>query len=685
MNSIRRPGGRKILHARQSRKIERGKTVGVTVNFRPGDQPHAEQILADLRTLGIAHVRAPLSWSECQTPAGYAWYDWLIPAIARQAELLPCLAYAPGPTGNEAHELHDLGRYRDFLELIVTRFSDYFGWLELSVALDGRCGLDELSDTAWDGLRKSVVDAAGWIKRQGKKTVFAVAAQCAARTFAHISGPDLLRHSDAIGICDPGTAVRSQVHGHSCVAQLRALLKEQEGAPEVWITDAGFMPPPYNDRQQLRTLLDAVDAPAERVYWRATTLHADADKAVTLAPWAEEHAHHTGLRRSDGAPTLLFRLLQDGGMDKVRSTLRLAARPVSMSRTPGLVLITGGAGFIGTNLTDRLLSEGVPVLIYDNLARPGAERNLHWLFDKHRSGLEFELADVRNRRALRRALRNAAQVLHLAAQPAPGTSLRHPIEDYEVNSYGTLNLLDELRLQEHRPPLIFASTSKVYGTLGSIRLKKEHTRYEPEDRAVRHNGIGEEQALEFCSPFACSKGGAEQYVLNYARNYGLPAMVLRLGSVYGAYQSGEQEHDWIAHLLRWTLQEQPITIYGDGLQVRDVLHVDDLVDAILLAQRHMPEGSGQAFNIGGGPGNTVSLRELIDLIEIVHGHAPPVCYQDWRPDDQRYFVSNISKFTAMTGWMPRTDVGEGIRRLYAWIMERADTQTDAPLGQTAQR
>lgn len=683
MNPIRRPGGRKILHVRQSRKIESGKTIGVTAYFRPGDQPHAEQILADLRTLGITHIRTLLSWTECRTPAGCAWYDWLIPAIARQAELLPCLVYTPEPAGNDAREPHDPEQNRNLLELITTRFSDHFNWLELSVDLDGRDGLDELSDTAWDGLRKAVIDAAGWIKRQGKKTVVTVAAQCASRAFARMCNPDVLRHSDAIGICDPWTAVRDHAHGHSCVTQLRTLLKDQEGSPEVWITDAGFSPQRYNDHQQLRTLLDAVDAPAERVYWRATPQHADTEKTVPRVPRMEEHAHYPGLRLSDGAPTLLFRLLQDGGMDKVRRTLGLAARPVSVRETPGLALITGGAGFIGTNLADRMLTEDVPVLIYDNLARPGAERNLHWLFDRHRDGLEFELADVRNRHALRHALRHAAQVFHLAAQPALGTSLRHPIEDYEVNSCGTLSLLEELRLQAHRPPLIFTSTSKIYGTLGAIRLKKEHTRYEPEDRVMRHNGIGEEQALEFSSPFACSKGGAEQYVLNYAKNYGLPAMVLRIGSVYGTHQSGDQEHDWIAHFLRRTLQEQPITIHGDGLQVRDVLYVDDLVDAILLAQQHMTKGAGQAFNIGGGPGNTVSLRELIDLIEIVHGHTPLVSYQDWRPDDQRYFVSNISKFAAMTGWMPRTDVGDGIRRLYAWIAERADVQTDAPLGQMA--
>lgn len=681
MNPIHKPG-RKILHARQSQKIESGKAIGVTVCFRPGDQPHAEQILADLRTLGIAHVRTPLSWAECQPPSECAWYDWLIPTIARQAELLPCLAYTPGSADSD---VHGLGKYRDFLELIVARFSNHFDWLELSVDLDGRSGPEELTDTAWEGLRQAFIDTAAWIKRQGKKTIFAVAAHCASRAFARVYSPDLLRHSDAIGVCDSGAMIRDRLHGDSCAAQLHTLLKEQESSPEVWITDTGFSLPRYNDHQQLRTLLDIVDAPAERIYWRATPPHVDSGETAPHAPCVEGHACHTGLRRSDGAPTLLFRLLQDGGVEKIRSTLRLAARPASMRATPDLVLITGGAGFIGTNLADRLLTKGVPVLIYDNLARPGAERNLHWLFDRHRDGLEFEFADVRDCRMLRRALHRTAQVLHLAAQPALGTSLRHPIEDYEVNSCGTLSLLEELRLQAHRPPLIFTSSSKVYGTLSTIRLKKEHTRYEPEDRAVRHNGIGEEQALEFSSPFACSKGGAEQYVLNYAKSYGLPAMALRVGTVYGTHQSGDQEHDWIAYLLRRTLQEQPITIYGDGLQVRDVLHVDDLVDAILLAQQHMTKGAGQVFNVGGGPGNTVSLRELIDLIEIVHGHAPLVCYQDWRPDDQRYYVSNISKFTAMTGWIPRMDVGDGIRRLYAWITERAAPQANKPLGQMALR
>lgn len=662
MKPTRKPT-RKILHTVSRKREAQEKIIGATVHFRQGDYAQAEQILADLRTLGIAHVRTPIAAHSGPQNEDPAWHDWLFPAIAQQAEWVPCMTCPAQLLPPETH-------YRRSLEFVATRFADHFAWIEF--AITPGIPEDRYADDAWPDLCNMIGNSAAWARQQGKKTVFTAGTLAA---FAHMCNRDVLRHFDAVGLCDSGNAAHGHDRWQQNIDRLRGHLDTPDAVREVWITDTGFSSEHYDDYMQLRTLLDAVDAPVNRIYWRAAS-PADAPHRLPTA----ERPCHPGLRRSDGAPTPLFRLLRDGGMNRIRAMLRLADRPVPVRSEPDVTLITGGAGFIGTNLAHRLLSAGVPVLIYDNLARPGAEQNLRWLLERHREGVEFQFADVRNRTALRQAVRRATQIFHLAAQPALTTSLHHPAEDYEVNSSGTLNLLEEIRLLDRRPPLVFTSTSKVYGTLGNIRLKKEHTRYEPEERVIRLNGIGEDQALEFRSPFACSKGMAEQYVLNYARTYGLPAMVLRAGTIYGAHQRGNQEHDWIAHFLLQTLHEEPITLYGDGLQVRDILHVDDFVDALLLAQRHMAAGAGQVFNVGGGLGNTVSLTELIDLIEIVHGSAPAVRRQDWREGDQRYYVSNLSRFTAMTGWTPQTDVGDGIRRLYRWLTETCYAAADVPPG-----
>jgi CDP-paratose 2-epimerase len=333
------------------------------------------------------------------------------------------------------------------------------------------------------------------------------------------------------------------------------------------------------------------------------------------------------------------------------------------------VLITGGSGFIGTNLAHRLLTSGQTVLLFDNLARPGVEQNLRWLRDTHGKKVDVEIADVRDPVALRRAVERAAQVFHFAAQVAVTTSLSDPVEDFEVNARGTLNLLEALRAQPTPPPLVFTSTNKVYGALEDVGLRRRNQRYEPTDPSLRRTGVSESRPLDFHSPYGCSKGAADQYVLDYARTYGIPAIVFRMSCIYGAHQFGTEDQGWVAHFLIRAMEGRPIMLYGDGRQVRDILCVDDLVDAFLLAQQHMTTESGQAFNIGGGPGNTVSLLELIELIGELLGHKPHLEFDTWRPGDQRYYVSDTAKFQRTTGWRPRVSVQEGLDRLIRWLAE----------------
>jgi CDP-paratose 2-epimerase len=350
----------------------------------------------------------------------------------------------------------------------------------------------------------------------------------------------------------------------------------------------------------------------------------------------------------------------------------MTAANSSSSAAPGqtenLTLITGGAGFIGTNLADRLLSEGRRVRIFDNLSRPGVEHNLAWLRAKHGASLQFIQADIRDADAVTYAVRGVSQVFHFAAQVAVTTSLGDPVDDFEINARGTLNLLEAIRLGPDNPSLVFTSTNKVYGHLDDVALTTIGGRYLPADPAFR-TGFSERRPPDFHSPYGCSKGAADQYVLDYARTFGVRATVFRMSCIYGPHQCGNEDQGWVAHFLLSALSGHPITLYGDGCQVRDVLYVDDLVDALKLAQARIDVLAGKAFNIGGGPQRTTSLLELMSLIEELHGTAPKLEFSKWRAADQRYYVSDISRFIRATGWSPKINVHEGVTRLYRWLAE----------------
>jgi len=303
-------------------------------------------------------------------------------------------------------------------------------------------------------------------------------------------------------------------------------------------------------------------------------------------------------------------------------------------------LITGGAGFVGTNLADRILRDGGRVLVFDSLARAGVEENLRWLTERHDGACDVEIGDVRDRRAVRRALSGADRVFHLAAQVAVTTSLDEPVHDAAVNLEGTINMLEAARACRRPPKLLFTSTNKVYGGLEDVELAQRETRYEPVDQGLLDRGIGERRPLQFCTPYGCSKGAADQYVLDYAHSYGLPTIVFRMSCIYGPHQFGTEDQGWVAHFLIRAVEEEPITVFGDGKQVRDVLYVEDLVDAFLSASDSCERLAGQAFNIGGGVGNCLSLVELIELITEERGQAPAVEFGPWRRGDQRYYVSD---------------------------------------------
>lgn len=351
-----------------------------------------------------------------------------------------------------------------------------------------------------------------------------------------------------------------------------------------------------------------------------------------------------------------------------------ASAPRSKPHSGRPALITGGAGFIGSNLAHRLLSSGYPVTIFDDLSRSRVEENLNWLIATHGDLVHIEVADIRDREKVEHAVEGSSQVFHFAAQVAVTTSLVDPIKDFDVNAKGTINLLESLRkLGDSAPPLVFTSTNKVYGSLNDIPLRVRRGRYQPTSSTIRKNGISEQRPIEFHSPYGCSKGAADQYVLDYARTFGLPAVVFRMSCIYGEHQFGTEDQGWVAHFLIQALNGSPITVYGDGMQVRDILFADDLVNAMLLARDNMDKIAGRSFNIGGGPSNSVSLLELIDLISDLRGEICDVNFDDWRSADQRYYVSDCRRFQKATGWQPEYDVRSGVKKLYRWLLSSRHT------------
>ena len=350
---------------------------------------------------------------------------------------------------------------------------------------------------------------------------------------------------------------------------------------------------------------------------------------------------------------------------KADGFIRGPKRTGSAARRP--VLVTGGAGFIGCNLADRLAREGHDVLVLDALMRPGVDVNLAWLKRRHPKRITAVIADVRDETAVAAAAREASAVFHLAAQVAVTTSVDEPYRDFDVNVRGTLLLLEALRQQRDRIPFIFASTNKVYGDLGGLELERVGDAYLPRAHYVRTHGVDEGQPLSLQTPYGCSKGAADQYVLDYARSFGLPTVVMRMSCIYGPRQLGTEDQGWVAHFVRSALKGEPITIYGDGCQVRDLMYVDDAVEAYLAAWRHLAVARGNVFNLGGGPTNAVSLLQVVSEIGAITGRTLDVSFADWRASDQRYYVSNIRRATRMLGLSAPRPWRDGLRQLCRWM------------------
>jgi CDP-paratose 2-epimerase len=337
------------------------------------------------------------------------------------------------------------------------------------------------------------------------------------------------------------------------------------------------------------------------------------------------------------------------------------------------ILITGGAGFIGSNLADRLAGEGHQILIFDALSRAGVERNLAWLKSRHGARIASIIGDVRDEDAVARVASEAKAVFHMAAQVAVTTSLVDPREDFDINVRGTVNVLDAVRMRREPVPVIFASTNKVYGDLADFEFDTLHDRYEPKSFMARR-GVDESRPLDFHTPYGCSKGAADQYVLDYCRSFSIPTVVFRMSCIYGQRQMGTEDQGWVAHFLIRALEGEPVTIYGDGKQVRDILDVGDAVSAYVGALRNIDRVRGRVFNLGGGPTNAISLLELIEEIRAITGREVDLRFEDWRKGDQRWYVTDAHAARSALGLAQPLGWRDGVARLANWLASERELE-----------
>jgi CDP-paratose 2-epimerase len=330
------------------------------------------------------------------------------------------------------------------------------------------------------------------------------------------------------------------------------------------------------------------------------------------------------------------------------------------------VLVTGGAGFIGCNAAARFKSDGHEVVALDNLSRIGSARNAEWLAGQHR--IETARVDVREAAAVESLIADFRPevVLHCAGQVAVTTSVANPRRDFEENALGTFNVLEAVRMKVAHAIILHASTNKVYGGMEDVEIEPRDGRWAYKDLPL---GCAEERPLDFHSPYGCSKGAADQYVRDYARIYGLRTVVFRQSCIYGFRQFGVEDQGWVAWFTIRSVQGAPVTIYGDGRQVRDVLFIEDLVHAYSMAIERIDQAAGRVYNVGGGSANALSLRELVSKLDALNGRLLEVSYSDWRPGDQKVFIADIRRIESELGWTPKVSVDAGLARLQRWVVE----------------
>lgn len=649
------------------------RSYGFVEWFRPGEFERVERILPDILASGASYLRTHLSWAEYLAPEGEAWFDWLIPQLGGKIDLLPCIHYTPpsmSRTGRSSGPPVDLKSYADFVDYVLTRHGRYFSHIELWNEPNNLLDWDWREDSDFLLFCEMVGGAAYWAKHRGWKPVLGGPCPFDPYWLNLMGERGVLGVVDAVGFhgfpgtwdSEEGTWGGWDMH----LGEMRRILDRYNADAEIWITETGYSTWRSDEMEQARRFVKALSVPTERMYWYSwcdVPPHVPVQEGL----WFDPRHYHLGAATHDNQPKLLARLLMEGGAARVDEVTRLATPHVAVAAAP--VVITGGSGFIGSNLAESFLQEGEDVVILDNLSRPGVDQNLAWLTERHGDRVHPVLADVRDIRGIEAAFADAKSVFHLAAQTAVTTSLAHPLDDFDANARGTINVLEAVRKAGRNAPVIFASTNKVYGSLEDLKMLELNDRYIPTDESVRAHGIGESRPLDFCTPYGCSKGVADQYVLDYAKSYGIPTAVLRMSCIYGPRQFGTEDQGWVAHFLIKALSDEPLSIYGDGKQVRDILHVDDAVAAYRVVLANIEQVSGGVFNLGGGPRNAVSILTVLSEIEKLTGRPLDTGFGDWRAGDQFYFVADTRKLERTLGWQARVRWRSGLRHLAEWLVE----------------
>ncbi len=640
--------------------------VGILEWFHFGDREHVERTLDALDSLGVRHLRTGVSWADWQRSDGRSWYEWLLPTVAERFDLLPCFNYTPPSLGvaqatNAPPER--LEDYADFVTYMIELFGDHFEWVELWNEPDNYREWNAAFDPYHEKFAYMVGNAGKWARRMGKKTLLGGLAHGDPNFLSLLCDHGALQEFDAVGVHGFPFSFEFYWEGWTKrIERLRERLTYCGSDAEIWITETGYSTWRHDEQPQLAHFVDALDAPSERVYWYSL-MDLDPDRATVDGFHSDEREYHFGIHKPGGHEKLLGRLWREHGLESLTRWHQITQRRTT-GREKKRDTVIGGAGFVGVNVADALLAEGRPVTVYDNLSRPGVERNLQWLLDRH-PDVRFVCGDVLDEHLLRQTVKQASSIYHFAAQVAVTTALDDPGHDFEVNARGTFNVLEASR-RAGGVPVVFTSTNKVYGGLDDIDVMLDGDRYAPEDSDYAVYGVSEQRNLDFHSPYGCSKGTADQYVLDHARTMGVPGVVLRMSCIYGPHQCGTEDQGWVAHFSRAALGGETIALYGDGCQVRDILYVADLVKAMRLAMNNIHRLSGTPFNIGGGPANAVSLRQVLRQLENVVGHRIETRFGEWRCGDQRWYVSDHRRFTRATGWAPTVTPAVGLKKLVEW-------------------
>lgn len=648
-----------------------GKPVlGALEWFHLGDEENVEKAIQQVHEIGIDEMRTGVSWADYHTPEGVEWLGWLIPKLSEHVNILPCLLYTPPSIGIEP-KTSAPPRYpeyfADFANEILEKYGQHFDWVELWNEPNNTSEYDFRLDSDWSIFNEFIGGAAEVVKEHNKKVLLGGMSPVDPGWLRHMYDIDLMDLVDAVGIHGfPGTFDTDWDGWDTAVEQVQKVIDHYDANQEIWITEAGYSTWQEDEKQQVQEFVNVLDAPAERIYWYCLN-DLNPQKETIDGFHIDDREYHFGMVDTAGRPKLLYRLLKDYGTSNLDHFPWIIESHKTVPEDEKSILITGGAGFIGTNLAHQLLSEGKSVTILDSLERPGVETNLDWLRRRHKENLNIRIANVQNKYEVRDAVENAEFIFHLAAQVAVTTGLKHPFHDFKTNLLGSMNVLEAVRQTDHQPPVVFTSTNKVYGDLSEKNLVPGDKRY-----MMKPEKVDENQQLDFKSPYGCSKGSADSYIRDYARTYGLKTVVFRMSCIYGPHQFGTEDQGWVAHFLIQALKDKPITIFGNGKQVRDILYIQDLVNAFELTYNQIDQLSGEVFNMGGGYENSISLREFINFIEELTGDKITLYYEDWRTGDQKYYVSDTEKFSSMTGWKPRHNITEGVSELYEWLL-----QTDA--------